>query len=122
MATLDSKLPFVPDWTWHVGASYTFHPTPDFELIPRIDVSFTDAIFFDAGNSTNIAADEVTLVNGSLTLVSLGSDWRLALHGHNLTDELYPVAGTSSTTTSSGYAEVINARPRNFTLSFTLDF
>ncbi|GGE37710.1 TonB-dependent receptor [Marinicauda pacifica] len=122
VATLDSKLPFVPDWTWHVGASYTFHPTPDFELIPRIDVSFTDAIFFDAGNSTNIAADEVTLVNGSLTLVSLGSDWRLALHGHNLTDELYPVAGTSSTTTSSGYAEVINARPRNFTLSFTLDF
>ncbi|MEA1941106.1 MAG: TonB-dependent receptor [Pseudomonadota bacterium] len=122
VATLSSNLPFVPDWTWHVGASYTFHPTPDYDLIPRIDISYTDSMYFDAGNSANIAPDAVTLVNGSVTLVSLDRNWRLALNGHNLTDELYPVAGTSSTTTSSGYAEIINARPRNFTLSFTVDF
>ena len=122
VATLNSELPFVPDWTWHFGASYIFHPAPDYELIPRIDVSYTDSMYFDAGNSDNIAPDAVTLVNGSVTLANLAGDWRLALNGHNLTDELYPVAGTSSTTTSSGYAEIINARPRSFTLSFTADF
>jgi len=40
----------------------------------------------------------------------------------NLTDELYPVAGTSSLTTASGYAEIIYARPRMFALTATLDF
>jgi iron complex outermembrane receptor protein len=44
------------------------------------------------------------------------------LSGFNLTDELYPVAGTSSLTTASGYAEIIYARPRNFTLSATWSF
>lgn len=122
VATLNSELPFVPDWTWHIGASYIFHPAPDYELTPRVDVSYTDSMYFDAGNSANIAPDAVTLVNGSVTLTSLDGNWRLALSGHNLTDELYPVAGTSSVTTSSGYAETINARPRNFTLSFTVDF
>jgi iron complex outermembrane receptor protein len=44
------------------------------------------------------------------------------LSGANLTDELYPVAGASSLTTASGYAEIIYARPRNFWLTFTADF
>ena len=48
--------------------------------------------------------------------------WRLALNIYNLTDELYPVAGTSSLTTASGYAEIIYARPRNFTLSASMNF
>ena len=48
--------------------------------------------------------------------------WRFVLSGNNLTDELYPVAGTSSLTTASGYAEIIYARPRTFALTATLDF
>ena len=37
--------------------------------------------------------------------------WRFVLSGNNLTDEQYPVAGTSSLTTASGYSEIIYARP-----------
>ena len=44
------------------------------------------------------------------------------LSGVNLTDELYPIAGTSSVTTASGYAEIIYARPRSFSLSATRSF
>jgi iron complex outermembrane receptor protein len=40
----------------------------------------------------------------------------------NLTDELYPVAGTSSLTTASGYSEIIYARPRSWSLSGTWSF
>jgi iron complex outermembrane receptor protein len=44
------------------------------------------------------------------------------LGGNNLTDEVYPVAGTSSLTTASGYAEIIYARPRSVTLNVTRNF
>jgi iron complex outermembrane receptor protein len=64
----------------------------------------------------------VTLVNGSLTLETQGGRWRVTLSGANLTDELYPVAGTSSLTTASGYAEIIYARPRTFSLSLAMNF
>jgi len=122
-ATLSSELPFTPELQAHLGASYTFHPTGNLLLTPRVDVSYTDSQFFDAGNSPEIAQqDAVTLVNGSLTLETQGGRWRVTLSGANLTDELYPVAGTSSLTTASGYAEIVYARPRTFSLSLSMDF
>ena len=87
-----------------------------------LDVSYTDGQFFDAGNSAEIAQNElVTVVNGSC-LAPEDWRWRLSLNGNNLTDELYPVAGTSSLTTASGYAEIIYARPRTFWVTLGYDF
>ena len=51
-----------------------------------------------------------------MTLASEDDKWRIVLGGNNLTDELYPVAGTSSLTTASGYAEIIYARPPTVSL------
>ena len=100
-----------------------FHPGSNWSLTPRVDVSYTDEQFFDAGNSPEIAQDEaVTLLNASLALESEDDKWRFVLGGNNLTDELYPVAGTSSLTTASGYAEIIYARPRSVSLSATRNF
>ncbi len=61
-------------------------------------------------------------MNASLALESEDEKWRFVLSGNNLTDELYPVAGTSSLTTASGYAEIIYARPRSLALSATRRF
>jgi iron complex outermembrane recepter protein len=122
-ATLGSRLPFTPEWQAHFGASYEFQPADAWSLTPRVDVSYTDEQFFDAGNSPEIAQDEgVTLVNASLALETEDAKWRFVLSGNNLTDELYPVAGTSSLTTASGYAEIIYARPRTWALSATRNF
>jgi outer membrane receptor protein involved in Fe transport len=77
----------------------------------------------DAGNSREIAQLEgITLVNASLTLASEDSRWRFVLSGNNLTDEEYPVAGTSSLTTASGYAEIIYSRPLTVALSAAFSF
>ena len=123
VATINSKLPFAPQWQGHLGASYSFHPGGDLLLTPRLDVSYIGSQFFDAGNSTDIAQnDAVTLLNGAITLEPEGGKWRLTLSGNNLTDELYPVAGTSSVTTSSGYSEIIYARPRNFWVTVGFNF
>ena len=122
-ATLDSRLPFTPELQGHFGMSYSFHVGAAWRLTPRADVSYTDSQYFDAGNSVEIAQNEaVTLVNASLTLASDDDKWRFALSGINLTDELYPVAGTSSLTTASGYSEIIYARPRSWSLSATWSF
>jgi len=122
-ATLDSRLPFTPEFQGHLGLSYSFHVAGDWRLTPRADVSYTDSQFFDAGNSVEIAQnDAVTLVNASFTLASGDDKWRFMLSGVNLTDELYPVAGTSSLTTASGYSEIIYARPRSWSLAATFSF
>ncbi len=122
-ATLSSRLPFTPEWQGHLGLSYDFQVGSNWQLTPRADVSYTASQYFDAGNSPEIAQlDDVTLIGASLTLESEDSKWRFALTGSNLTDELYPVAGTSSLTTASGYSEVIYTRPRTFALSATFNF
>jgi len=122
-ATLSSRLPFTPEWQAHLGMSYDFQVGSNWALTPRVDVSFTDEQFFDAGNSPEIAQDEaVTLLNASVMLASGDDKWRIVLGANNLTDEVYPVAGTSSLTTASGYAEIIYARPRSVMLNVTRNF
>ena len=107
----------------HLGTSYRFVPRGTWSLTPRVDVSYTDKQFFDAGNSPEIAQTSgVTLVNASLALETDDEKWRFVLSGNNLTDKLYPVAGTSSLTTASGYSEIIYARPRTFALTATWSF
>lgn len=121
-ATLDSSLPFTPEWQGHLGLSYAFRLSSGWSLTPRADVSYTGSQFFDAGNSVEIAQnDDVTLVNVALMLDS-NDKWRFMLSGVNLTDELYPIAGTSSLTTASGYAEIIYARPRSWSFTATRTF
>jgi iron complex outermembrane receptor protein len=121
-ATLDSSLPFTPERQGHLGVSYAFRLGGGWSLTPRADVSYTASQFFDAGNSVEIAqTDDLTLVNLALMLDS-NDKWRFMLSGVNLTDELYPVAGTSSITTASGYAEIIYARPRSWSLNATRSF
>jgi iron complex outermembrane receptor protein len=123
VATINSTLPFTPEWQASLGIGYDFHLGSSMTLTPRVDVSYTTEQYFDAGNSPEIAQlDAVTIVNGSLVLAGDAQRWRLTLRGDNLTDELYPVAGTSSLTTSSGYAEIIYARPRSFSLVYSLEF
>jgi iron complex outermembrane receptor protein len=121
-ATLDSRLPFTPEWQVHAGLSYDF-PVGSWLLIPRVDYSYTASQFFDAGNSVEIAQTSgVSLWNASLALQSEDSRWRFSLNAVNLGDEEYPVAGTSSVTTSSGYAEILYARPRSLSVTATYNF
>src|SRR5690606_3145700 len=122
-ATLASRLPFTPEWTTHTGVSYAFLLPNGWSLTPRVDASYTGAQFFDASNSVEISqTGGVTLWSGSLALESPDANWRVALNAQNLGDKLYPVAGTSSLTTSSGYAEVIHARPRTLSLTASYRF
>jgi iron complex outermembrane receptor protein len=115
-----NRLPFTPEWQGNVGIGYDFDLGGS-TLTPRVNVSYTDGMYFDAANPVEVAQlDAVTVVNASVTWASGG--WKLRGGLNNATDEDYRVAGNSSYSTSAGYAEAIYARPRNWYLSAEYNF
>ena len=117
-----NRLPFAPEWQGHVGLSYTAH-VGNLAIEPRVDASYQDTTFFDAANTREIAQlDSVTTVNAQVRVGSDGGPWRVTLGVNNATDELYPIAGNSSLTTGSGYAEIAYARPREWFANFQYEF
>ena len=94
------------------------------EIKPRVDASFQPTTFFDATNTPEIAQlDDVLTVNASVVF-SGGDDspWSVTLGVNNLTDEEYPIAGNSSLTTGSGYAEIAYSRPLEWFASLKFEF
>jgi iron complex outermembrane receptor protein len=117
-----NALPFAPEEQAHFGIGYDANPG-DLVLTPRIDVSYTGEMFFDAINTPEIAQlESVTVVNASLALAPSAGNWRFILGVNNATDELYPVGGNSSLTSGAGYAEIAYARPREYYATFSYDF
>lgn len=117
-----NRLPFAPEWQGHVGVEYSAH-AGTMVIRPRVDASYQDMTFFDATNTREIAQlDDVTTVNAQVQISGDGGPWRVTLGVNNATDELYPIAGNSSLTTGSGYAEIAYARPREWFANFQYEF
>jgi iron complex outermembrane receptor protein len=115
-------LPYSPEWQFHAGLSYTAS-VGNLEITPRVDASYQDTTYFDPTLTQEIAQlGDVTVLNASLTFKPTTGNWRIALGVNNATDEVYPVAGNSSLTTGSGYAEIAYARPREYFATISYDF
>lgn len=115
-------LPFAPEWQAHVGLAYAAH-VGSLTIQPRVDASYQARTFFDATNTREIAQlDDVTTVNATVQLRPTGAAWKVTVGVNNATDEIYPIAGNSSLTTGSGYAEIAYARPREYFAQLQYDF
>jgi iron complex outermembrane receptor protein len=109
-----NALPYAPKYQGHLGIAYTAR-TSSLEFTPRVDLSYQDRTFFDATNTPEIAQlDSVTVLNASVVIGPPAGKWSVTLGINNATDEVYPIAGNSSLTTGSGYAEIAYARPREY--------
>jgi iron complex outermembrane receptor protein len=117
-----NTLPFAPEVQTHFGAAYELD-TGSFTITPRVDVSYQDTTYFDAVNTEEIAQlDSVTRVNATVVLAPAAGQWKVVVGINNATDEEYPIAGNSSLSTGSGYAEIAYARPREYYATFSYDF
>ncbi len=115
-------LPFAPEWQGHIGADYTMHAGA-IAITPRVDVSYQDTTFFDATDTPEIAQlDAETTVNASIAIAPKAGAWRVTFGVNNATDETYPIAGNSSLTTGSGYAEIAYSRPREYFATLSYEF
>ncbi|MDX9875251.1 MAG: TonB-dependent receptor [Spongiibacteraceae bacterium] len=118
-----NELPFSPQWQANLGIGYSFAGPGGWRLDPRVDLSYQTKTYFDANNTEEIAQDDsVTVVNVSVTLQPASEAWRLTAGLNNATNEEYAVGGNSSLTTSSGYAEIGYARPREWFLTLNYDY
>ena len=114
--------PFAPEWQGHAGVAYTINAST-FAITPRVDASYQSRTFFDVTNTREIAQlDDVTVLNASVAFSPQAGNWKLTVGVNNATDEVYPIAGNSSLTTGSGYAEIAYARPREYFALFNIDF
>lgn len=117
-----NQLPFAPELQWNLGIGYN----ADFNayvLSPRVDISYSDKVFFDASNTAAIAqSDTYTIVDLSVALENIASNWKVVMGINNATDEEYRVSGNSSLGSGSGYAEVAYARPREYFVNFTYEW
>lgn len=118
----NNDLPFTPDISASLGVAYSFDLGGSL-LTPRLDIAHTSEQFFDTGNTTVVSQqDDVTLINFSMRLDTLSDALNFVLGVENVTDETYAVAGNSSLTTSTGYAEIIYNRPRTWYLNASYNF
>jgi len=117
-----NALPYAPRWQGHLGLAYTAH-FASLQLTPRVDSSYQSRTFFDATDTPEIAQlGGYTVLNASFVLRPEAGTWRVTVGANNVTDKIYRVAGNSSLSTGSGYAEVAYARPREYFATINYDF
>jgi iron complex outermembrane recepter protein len=109
-----NALPFAPELKGNLGVQYAAD-AGNLVVTPRVDATYQDTTYFDAINTPEIAQlDSVTTLNASVSFATETGPWKVSLGVNNATDETYPIAGNSSLTTGSGYAEIAYSRPRQY--------
>jgi iron complex outermembrane recepter protein len=89
-----NRMANVPEWRFDVGANYTVE-TDLGEWVGDVGVSYTGKYPWTADN--RLWAEDVTLVNASLSLVPSSMDqWRFILWGKNLSNVQYYLIGQES--------------------------
>jgi iron complex outermembrane receptor protein len=117
-----NELPFAPRWQGHAGIAYTVHAS-SIAITPRVDASYQSKTFFDATDTPEIAQlGGYTVLNAAVVIGPSAGPWRVTVGANNATDKVYRVAGNSSLSTGSGYAEVAYARPREYFAILRYDF
>lgn len=120
--TTDNTLPYTPDFKANFGVGYTFE-AGSWAIAPRIDVSHRSKTFFDTANTEEIAqTGGITSVDASVNIDSFQSSFGFKAGINNATNEIYPIAGNSSLSTGSGYAEIAYARERQYFISVSYEF
>jgi iron complex outermembrane recepter protein len=118
-----NTLPYSPEWQGHFGLAYTAHAA-GWAITPRADASYQSETFFDATDTPEIAQlGGYTVLNGQVVFKQEQVK-RLTIRVgvNNATNKLYRIAGNSSLSTGSGYAETAYARPRVYFATLEYDF
>jgi iron complex outermembrane receptor protein len=120
--TTHSKLPYTPKLQGNLALGYSFDIGAAARATPRIEAIYTAQQYFDAGNTAEISqVDSTTLLNMGVTFESV-QGWTLALGVNNVGGKIFPIAGNSSLTSNSGYAEIAYNRGREAFASFSKEF
>ena len=103
---------FSPEWTWTLGADYSFGLSNGASITPAVSFNHSDmantSIIQQPGDAY-FTAEERDIMN--LTLTYRNEDWEVQLYGTNVTDEVF-IEGTSGASVLYGDPEVWGIRAR----------
>jgi iron complex outermembrane recepter protein len=84
-----ATIPFVPKVKSVLGAEYYTELSDSYELRQLLTMSYKGSFYTASDREEQTKQDAYSLIDYRIELVSLDSDWRLALSVKNLTDENY---------------------------------
>ena len=119
--TPSSEFAQIPEWTGNASVAYRFGLGGGSTLTPRLDWSYHSDVFMDALNTPALHQASYDLLGASLTWASADERWQVRLAGQNLTDERYFTSGFADLPVS-GIAEVVIARPLEWSLQFQYNY
>lgn len=115
-------LPYAPKWSATLNAQYIWPIGDSLELIPSMDINYSDAYYSSLDLDPNTEHDAYTVVNARVALVGVRHGWSVALIGKNLTDETtYTWRDDVPLTNSNSYYGVPK-RPRSVALQARYQF
>lgn len=90
VADVDGRtLSRAPEWTFTLGAQYSFPLSDDWQVSLRADYSYIDSQFLDPILSPQSEIDAYNLVNLRASVETADGLWRFTLFGNNVFDEEY---------------------------------
>lgn len=114
-------LPQSPKVSFLAGAEYSFDESIG-SFTPRIEVTYSSRIYFDAFNTAEMSVGERTRYNASFNYLAPDGKWTASLVGRNLTNK---VQATNAYVATSLVGSIINADiepPRTIDLSVGYKF
>jgi outer membrane receptor protein involved in Fe transport len=115
-------LVYAPENSANLNITYVMPLGASYELEFAGDINYTDDFYFQQDLDPEDSQEGFTKVNARVALNNIASDWRLALVGKNLTDELTSSYGLDQPILNGG-AHVRNTMPpRTLALQFDVNF
>lgn len=115
-----NQLQYAPSWKIGGDISYTID-TEIGAFTPRLDLTWTDDVYFSQFNEPFTSQDAYLLSNLFLDWDS-GDGWKANVFVRNLGDERYAIAGVRSTLIVGGHVTGTLAEPRTYGVSLTREF
>lgn len=112
-------LPYAPEWTSSLGASYYWPLKSGGEMFLRADWIYSGSYFIRVENDPFSFQEDYSQVNASVNYRHPGDQWEVKLAVQNLTDEFYQPTGFRSTVCSCSARRINRGRTVYGTISYS---
>ena len=118
-----NELPYAPDTTLNLSASYTYTMSNGFTLIPTANIYYQSSMYNSEFNSdlTDVI-DSWEEVNLGLLVIPSNADWTLRAYARNVTDEDNVTTIFNSTDITGNYQTYQYRDPRTVGIEISMDF
>jgi iron complex outermembrane receptor protein len=116
-----NRLPFSPEWTVALGASYDIRAGGDVTVTPRVDYRYQSRTFFSPFNLPFEQQAPYGLLSARLIVAGVAQGVTFQVYGENLTDQEYYTFGQNALG-AQGVAYSYIGRPREFGALVSLAF